>query len=147
MAKMCNKERTTDFELNKRIQIVAKAILNGYTNRKFLLQYITETNDWNVSERTLDNYIKSAKEMLDGVLENDLEYEKTIALNRLDSLYFMNYKIHDFRECRNIIESRAKILGLNASDKIDITSKGNELKQQVIIVQDKETKDIIENMQ
>jgi hypothetical protein len=32
----------------------------------------------------------------------------------------MNYKIHDFRECRNIIETRAKILGYEAAQNFNI---------------------------
>lgn len=112
--------RSTELELNQRINEVAKAILNGYSNRRVLIQYITETYNWGVSERQLDNYIRDAKEILKEVNENDIEFEKSIALNRLDALYTMNYKIHDFRECRNIIETRAKILGINAPEKLNI---------------------------
>jgi hypothetical protein len=33
----------------------------------------------------------------------------------------MNYKIHDFRECRNIIVDRSKMLGLDAPTKFQVT--------------------------
>jgi len=120
------KIHTTDFEKNKRVNEVAKAMLNGYSNRKILIQYLTENQDWNVGERTLDNYIKEARELLMLINDNEIELEKSLALNRLDALYTMNYKIMDLRECRNIIESRMTLLGIGAK-KIDITTKGEAI--------------------
>ena len=105
---------TTDAEKNIRVNETAKAMLNGYVNRRILIQYLSDTFKWDVVERTYDTYIKEAKELLSVIDENELTFEKSLALNRLDALYTMNFKIHDFRECRNIIESRAKILGINA---------------------------------
>ena len=105
---------TTDAEKNIRVNETAKAMLNGYVNRRILIQYLSENFKWDVVERTYDTYIKEAKELLSVIDENELTFEKSLALNRLDALYTMNFKIHDFRECRNIIESRAKILGINA---------------------------------
>ena len=118
---------TTEAEKNIRVNETAKAMLNGYVNRRILIQYLSETFKWDVGERTYDNYIKEAKELLSVIDENELSFEKSLALNRLDSLYTMNFKIHDFRECRNIIESRAKILGINAP-----TETKNETTQTIV---------------
>ena len=38
-----------------------------------------------------------------------------------------NYTIEDFRECRNLIESKNKMLGINAPTKTDITTNGKDL--------------------
>jgi len=114
---MSKENRSTKIEKEQRVMLVAKAMLDGFTNRKILIQYVTEQYKWDVTERTIDEYIKNARDLLRSTNENDIELEKTIALNRLDALYYMNYKIHDFRECRNVIESRAKILGINAPEK------------------------------
>ena len=119
-------------EVDERIKIVAKTILDGYTNRKILIQFITETYDWKVGERQLDNYIKSAKEILSVISENELEFEKSVALNRLDALYTMNYKMHDFRECRNLIETRAKILGYSAPENIKIELNDSKPKEEFL---------------
>lgn len=127
------KKRSTEIETNQRVTEMAKAILSGYSNRRNLFQYVSENFDWNVSERQLDNYLKAAREIINEIASNDLDLEKNIALNRLDALYTMNYKIHDFRECRNVIESRAKMLGLNAAEKIDHTTKGDKLPQTPIV--------------
>jgi len=119
-------------EVDERIKIVAKTILDGYTNRKILIQFITETYDWKVGERQIDNYIKSAKEILSVISENELEFEKSVALNRLDALYTMNYKMHDFRECRNLIETRAKILGYSAPENIKIELNDSKPKEEFL---------------
>ncbi len=120
--------RSTDIEKLNRVSNIVKAILNGYSNRKILLQYISETyGNWGVSERMIDNYIADARGMLTEIMQNDIAFEKAIALNRLNALYNMNLKIHDFRECRNIIETIGKIVGY-ATQNIDLTSKGNEIK-------------------
>ncbi len=116
---MSKENRSTKIEKERRVKLVAKAILEGFSNRKILIQYVTEQYKWDVTERTIDEYIKNARDLLRSINENDIELEKTIALNRLDMLYSMNYKIHDFRECRNVIESRAKILGINAPEKTE----------------------------
>lgn len=136
--------RVTELEYKQRINEVIKLILNGFSNRKILFQHITENNDWNVSERMLDNYLKEAKSVLSEISENELEYEKSLALNCLDALYHMNNKIHDFRECRNIIETRAKILGYSAPEKIDLSSKDGTMTPTVIV--DSKTKDNIDKL-
>lgn len=120
-----NDRENEHLERNSRSMEVAKAILAGYTNRRFLLQFLTEKYNWPVTERTLDNYIKDAKDMLKVVQENELEFEKSLALNRLDALYSINYKINDYRECRSIIETRAKILGFNEPEKVDLKVEGS----------------------
>ena len=42
----------TDAEKNIRVNETAKAMLNGYVNRRILIQYLSETFKWDVVERT-----------------------------------------------------------------------------------------------
>lgn len=123
-------EKSTEVEINERVMLIAKAMLEGYTNRRILLQYLSEKyNKWGKQDRMIDIYIASAKEIIADIMQNDLEFEKNLALNRLDALYSMNYKIHDFRECRNIIETRAKILGYNAAESIKLEVNETQTKE------------------
>jgi hypothetical protein len=123
-------EKSTEVEINERVMLIAKAMLEGYTNRRILLQYLSEKyNKWGKQDRMIDIYISSAKEIIADIMQNDLEFEKNLALNRLDALYSMNYKIHDFRECRNIIETRAKILGYNAAESIKLEVNETQTKE------------------
>ena len=126
-------EKSTDIEVNERVMAIAKAMLEGYTNRRILLQYIKEKYDsWGKEERMIDLYIGRAKEVLSDIMQNDLELEKNLALNRLDALYSMNYKIHDFRECRNIIETRARILGYNAAESVKVEVSATQSKEEFL---------------
>ena len=80
----------------------------------------------------IDLYIGRAKEVLSDIMQNDLELEKNLALNRLDALYSMNFKIHDFRECRNIIETRARILGYNAAESVKVEVSATQSKEEFL---------------
>ena len=115
--------RSSEIEKNKRVQIIAKLILEGYSNTHILLQIIAEKyKSWGKEDRMIYNYIKEAKALLSEIAKNDIEFERELVLNRLEALYTMNYKIQDFRECRNIIESRSKILGINAPTKVEVNT-------------------------
>ena len=115
--------RSSDIEKRERVQIIAKLILEGYSNPRMILQAVADKYDsWGKEERTLYYYIEEAKELLAEISKNEIEFEKNLALNRLEALYTMNYKIQDFRECRNIVEARVKMLGINAPTKVEVTN-------------------------
>ena len=115
--------RCSEIEKNERVQIIAKMILEGYSNSRMILQNVADKYDsWGKEERTIYFYIEEAKSLLAEITKNELEFEKNLALNRLEALYTMNYKIQDFRECRNIVEARVKMLGLGAATKIEVTN-------------------------
>lgn len=126
------KSRADNLHLEMRHKQVALLILNGYSKRAFLIQKIAETYpEWNVCERQIDNYIKEARELIKNQLSpDDLALEKDIALSRQDSLYVMNMKIQDYRECRNLINDRMKLLGIFI-ERVDHTTKGNEINKTV----------------
>ena len=115
--------RCSEIEKNERVQIIAKLILEGYSNTRMILQYVADKYDsWGKEERMIHYYIQEAKEILAEIAANDITFEKDLALNRLEALYAMNYKIQDFRECRNIVEARVKMLGIGAATKIEVTN-------------------------
>lgn len=120
------KGRVDGIEIEKRIFSIYQILLQGYTKRRFILQYVSEKTDWNLDERQIDNYIKKAKELILEKFEDDIDFEKRLSLQRFEQLYTMNYKIQDYKECRSIIEARCKLLGINAPTKIaetDVSGK------------------------
>ena len=115
--------RCSEIEKNERVRIIAKMILEGYSNSRMILQNVADKyNSWGKEERTIYFYIEEAKKLLAEISKNEIEFEKNLALNRLEALYTMNYKIQDFRECRNIVEARVKMLGLGAATKIEVSN-------------------------
>jgi len=123
------RNRVDDLEIANRVMVIAKLIIGGYSKRQFLLQKISADHEyWGLSERQIDNYIKSAKELItNSYTENELQLEKDIALSRLERLFTMNMKIQDYREARTVTMDRAKLLGILV-EKSDITSKGESIK-------------------
>lgn len=124
------KDRVDGIEYQNRIHEVAKAMLVGYTKRTHLFQYIAKKFDWGVSDRQMDNYIRDAKIFLsESTKEEDLKFEKDIASNRLDMLFTMNFKIQDYREARNAVMDKAKLLGILAPIKNDVTTNGKDINE------------------
>ncbi len=108
-------EKSTDAEVELRIATVYEMVVKG-ASRKYIVRYGSET--WKVSSRTIDEYLSR---VYDEIKETyGQKYKENIIskqLAQLDDLYVKNYIIEDFRECRNLIESKSKLLGLNEPDK------------------------------
>lgn len=110
-------EKSTDAEIELRIATVYEMVIKG-ASRKYIMRYCAE--NWNLASRQVDTYLKRVDIQIKKTY-NDKYRESLIQkqMAQLDDLYVKNYTIEDFRECRSIIESRSKMLGLNAADKID----------------------------
>ena len=110
------KETRADSTLKeKRVLKIFSWIIQGYSMRKILFQLISDENDLfkeQLTERQIDNYIADARALMKEKLSEEADYEKNLALNRLEGLFTMNYKIQDFRECRMTVMDKAKLLGI-----------------------------------
>ncbi len=117
----------TDAEIELRIATIYEMIVKG-CSRAYILRY--SADKWNIEERTVDSYLSKVRDLIKETYGD--EYKESILNNhlaQLEDLYIKNYTIEDFRECRNIIESKNKMLGLNAAEKIqtEITNKPKKL--------------------
>lgn len=112
-------EKSTDAEIELRIATVYEMVVKG-ASRKYIVRYGSE--NWKISSRQIDDYLKRVYEDIKEAYGD--EYKEQVLnkqLAQLDDLYIKNYTIEDFRECRNIIESKSKLLGLNAPFKTEVT--------------------------
>lgn len=118
-------KKGTNAEVELRVQTVYEMILKGAT-RPFIIRYAAEK--WDLSERTVDEYMCRARDIIRETFE-DRDRERLIidTIAKLSDLYVKNYTIEDFRECRNILESRSKLLGLNEADKIDVVTEARPI--------------------
>lgn len=118
-------KKGTKAEVELRVQTVYEMILKGAT-RPFIMRYAAEK--WDLSERTVDEYMCRARDIIRETFE-DRDRERLIidTIAKLSDLYVKNYTIEDFRECRNILESRSKLLGLNEADKIDVVTEARPI--------------------
>lgn len=124
--------KSTDAEILLRINTIYEMVVKG-ASRKYIVRYCSE--NFKISSRQTDEYLKRVYEEIKETYSPE-EKEKLISkqMAQLDDLYVKNYTIEDFRECRNIIESRSKLLGLNAADKHDLTTNGKDINSQPSIV-------------
>lgn len=112
-------EKSTDAEIELRLAIIYEMVVKG-ASRKYIVRYSAET--WNLASRQVDEYLKRVYDEIKETYGE--EYKKDILskqIAQLDDLYVKNYTIEDFRECRTIIESKSKLLGLNEPIKIAVT--------------------------
>lgn len=138
------KERAINAEYQNRIFEIYQLMIQGYTKRKYILQFITKKQEeekhkpdneklWReLKTRQIDNYIRDATELFNEKISEDVDFEKKLALQRFEQLYTMNYKIQDYKECRALIDSRIKLLGIDPPKKIAETdSKGNDINEKI----------------
>lgn len=111
-------EKSTNAEIELRLATIYEMVVKG-ASRKYIVRYCSEK--FEITSRQTDEYLKRVyDEIKETYGEN---YKKRIIekqLAQLDDLYVKNYTIEDFRECRNIIESKSKLLGLNEPTKTSI---------------------------
>lgn len=104
-------------EVELRIATVYEMVVKG-ASRAYIVRFCAK--EWNLKPRQVDVYLKRVYKQIKITYDDsyrELIIQKQMA--QLDDLYVKNYTIEDFRECRNIIESRSKLLGLNAPAKIE----------------------------
>jgi len=110
--------KATNAEMKLRQATVYDMVIKGAT-RPFILRYAAR--EWGISSRSVDNLLARAKQDIEKVFGEKYRKEKlTLQLARLSDLYVKNYTIEDYRECRNVIETENKLLGLNEAEKHDV---------------------------
>lgn len=120
---MADKEKSTDFEKEKRIDVICELLIKGLT-RGQMCQYVSKKTDWNISERQVDRYIEEAKEKIKNS-DNDKGFEIQRAKRRLEKLYIKNEEIEDYKECRALIDTSAKLFGWNEAEKHEVSVKAD----------------------
>jgi hypothetical protein len=118
-------EKATIAESDLRTATIYEMIIKG-CNKNYIVRFCAE--NYNIKLRQVEVYIaKATAEIKENYGEKYKEQIIEKHLAQLDDLYIKNYTIEDFRECRNLIESKNKMLGLNAPIKTDVTSNGKDI--------------------
>ena len=118
-------KKATNAEIEFRIATLYEMVVKGATY-SYIVRYASE--EWDITSRQTDTYLKRVYEQIKDTYDDD--YKKrllTVQLAKLDELYQKNYTIQDFRECRNVIETINKMIGLDAPTKTDITTNGRNI--------------------
>jgi hypothetical protein len=117
--------KATHAEIQIRINTIFDMVVKGIS-RKNIVRYCAE--NFKIESRQVDEYLSRVYDEIKETYSKE-DKEKLISkqMAQLDDLYLKSYNNEDYRECRSIIESRSKLLGLNAPDKTDVTSNGKEI--------------------
>jgi hypothetical protein len=118
-------EKQTDAEIELRIATLYEMVVKG-CSRAYIVRYCSEK--YQITERHVDTYLSKVRDLIKETYNED--YKQSLLnthLAQLEDLYIKNYTIEDFRECRNIIESKNKLLGLDAPIKTENTNKNFDI--------------------
>lgn len=117
-------KKATNAEIDLRIEKVFEMVSKG-VNKKNILRYCAEK--FKINTRQTEEYLKRVREQIKALYpenyKTDIMGEHFV---QLDHLYELNYQNQDYRECRNLIESKNKMLGIGIT-KVDLTTKGESL--------------------
>ena len=120
---MAKETKATDFEKEQRIDLVCEFLIKGLS-RSQMFKYVQNKTKWGISLNMLDRYVAEAKEKIKNS-DNDKGFEIQRAKRRLEKLYIKNEDIEDFKECRAIIDTSAKLFGWNEAEKHDVNVKAD----------------------
>lgn len=112
-------QKPTGTELDKRVNQVLKLLINGLSYQE-IFQFVSEKTDWDVTERTIANYIARANAIFrdKSVIDREAQIGKAIA--RLENLYARNMQITDFKAALAAQKELNNLLGLYAPAKHEL---------------------------
>jgi hypothetical protein len=121
-------KKPTKAELESRITTVSGLLVRG-ASRAAILRYVSENTNWNVTSRTIENYMATATATIKEGAANDIEYETGKAKERLEYLYQSNISSKDYKAALVVVKTRSELLGLEAPKRLDV----NDGKLEIVV--------------
>ncbi len=115
--------KTSNAAVNNRINRIIELIGSGIVMRKYLLQIITK--EYKNSDSQFDKDFKKARQEIQKLNKPKIKRQICDAILKLQILYNKNFKMQDYRECRNVQAELNKLLGLYKPIGIDLKTDGN----------------------
>lgn len=104
--KMKKVKKSNTAEVQARVLAICDLIAQGAT-RSDIVQFCS--NEYGISERHGDTYLAKAYAVMREQAEEAAENYFSVAIARYTKLYAKNYKVQDFRECRNVQQAIDKL--------------------------------------
>lgn len=131
MANHKTDHKSTQAELEVRIQEMVKLVLSGL-DRSAIIRYIAEKTNWDITDRTVDKYLQSARERIAEHGALDRAYEIGKAISRLNNLYARNLQINDFKAALATQKEINALFGLYEPQRLDVTSDNKKLSSPIV---------------
>ena len=111
--------KTTNAEINIRVNEIIELIVMGFT-RADILQYVAnigkkendDRNPWNVCIKTIDNYTRRARKLLEKSAKTITKRELGLAIRRFEDLFKRNLAIQDYKAALSVQKAKNELLGL-----------------------------------
>jgi len=116
-----NKATVAQFEA--RVNKVIEMLILGLP-RASAIQYVTNSTDWNVSDRQVDNYIAEANKEVEKYSQTVRERELGKAIRRLEMLFQSCMKVQDYQRALAVQKELNELLGLKAPVKQELSGRG-----------------------
>lgn len=105
-------DQLTTAELAIRVDDIFGILLTG-ARTTYVYEWVrTQREEWGVSTRTVDRYIRKAKKLLLAKAESDRDEELGRHKARLEDLYSRSYLTGDYRGALLVTQERAKLADL-----------------------------------
>lgn len=121
---MAGHGKSTAAEVAARVDTVMTKLLRG-EKRAEIVRYSSET--WKVDERQTQNYITRATKLIAEITQPRKEYEYALIRQRLEDLYEKTVTDKNYQAALSALKQMAEMSGVNAPQKIDVTSGGKPL--------------------
>lgn len=108
-----NKPKSTNGEIELRINKVFDLLISGAT-RAQIIQYASEKAGWNITDRTIDEYISRANERILEIGKVHRDYEFSRSLARLNQLYFHGLTLQNHSVCLGIVKEINRMMGIGS---------------------------------
>ena len=119
---MAKKKKSTNAEILQRVNNVYIFMIKG-ASRQDIIQY--SSDEWDVTERTADEYIRKARKYFDDRLKMQRDTELGQAVTRYDMLFQKALKVQDYKTAIQAQARIDKIRGLEIN-KTEITGKDGD---------------------
>lgn len=118
-------KKPTAAEHRLRIDIIVELVASGNSRGK-IIRYVAEKTNWNVNERTIDNYLKHAYDAF--VLKSEIDRKREIgkATAVYDMVLAQGFKLYDLKIVIAAQRAKCELLGLNAPKELRILEGVNE---------------------
>lgn len=111
-------KRTPEAEIQRRVGDIFEVVLAG-ARFKLIRQYMTDSCDWTVDDRTLARYVARAREDIRVISTYDRAHRLGEAIGRLDNIYARCVSTKDLRGALSAQRELNELLGLHAPRKLE----------------------------
>jgi len=115
--------RSSEATVTKRVEDIFGLVVDGQPLR-VIRQFAADTCGWQVDDRTLRDYMRRATLLIKERSAETCEHVRETAIQRLERLYSRCVQVGDRRTALNVQQEIARLHGLNAPTKQEITGAG-----------------------